>query len=446
MSIVTAKRADMCYCPGCSHGMVLEALGKAIDRLHRPSHEVCIVSDIGCIGTADRYFSCHTFHGLHGRSISYAEGIKSARPDLLVIVLIGDGGCGIGTAHLVHAARRRTDIKIVVCNNFNFGMTGGQHSSTTPCDAKTTTTPGGATDHPFDICATVAANGASFVARQEVFDTGLVDRLEEMLRTPGFALIDIWELCTAYFMPANRLNRGSLSELSDRLNMPFGIVPCRSKSIAAQQSERDKAPHTKRERVETAPVVPSLPWPQRREISVAGSAGQRIRSALGVIGDLTVASGLYAAQQDDFPITVRKGFSVSSLIVAPDPILYTGLDHPDLVVLLSSDGVERFGDLSTLAATTLVVIDDELPVGSTPASVRRIDLSAWEKELGKESASLAAVAYSFVVAGFLTADDLMVGAEATVTGPYREENLRAIRAGVQRSGRMTEPPLSAAIL
>lgn len=445
MSIVTTKRADMCYCPGCSHGMILEALGKAIDRLGRPSHEVCIVSDIGCIGTADRYFSCHTFHGLHGRSISYAEGIQLARSDLLVIVLIGDGGCGIGTAHLVHAARRRADIKIVVCNNFNFGMTGGQHSSTTPCDAKTTTTPDGATDHPFDICATVAANGASFVARQDVFDVGLVDRLEEMLRTPGFALIDIWELCTAYFVPANRLNRGSLAELSDRLNLPFGIVPCRPQTVASDQGEKSRSAEPKRERVGTAPVAPPLPWPQRREISVAGSAGQRIRSALGVIGELAVASGLHAAQQDDFPITVRKGFSVSSLIVAPDPILYTGLDHPDLVILLSGDGVERFGDLSTLPPTTLVVIDDDLPVGPTPARVMRVDLAAWEKELGKESASLAAVAYSFVAAGFLTADGLMVGTEATVAGPYREENLRAVRAGVQRSGRIMESSMPAAI-
>jgi 2-oxoglutarate ferredoxin oxidoreductase subunit beta len=74
--------------------MVLEQLGRALDKLGTPSQGVVIVSDIGCIGTADRYFNCHTFHGLHGRSITYAEGIKRVRPDLLVIVLIGDGGCG----------------------------------------------------------------------------------------------------------------------------------------------------------------------------------------------------------------------------------------------------------------------------------------------------------------------------------------------------------------
>jgi pyruvate/2-oxoacid:ferredoxin oxidoreductase beta subunit len=96
MPIVTAKRADMCYCPGCSHGMILEALGRAIDRLGRPSHEICIVSDIGCIGTADKYFSCHTFHGLHGRSLSYAEGIHPA--GTAGHCAHRRRGCGIGTA------------------------------------------------------------------------------------------------------------------------------------------------------------------------------------------------------------------------------------------------------------------------------------------------------------------------------------------------------------
>jgi len=445
MLIVTAKRADMCYCPGCSHGMILEALGKAIDRLCRPSHEICIVSDIGCIGTADRYFSCHTFHGLHGRSLSYAEGIKRARPDLLVIVLIGDGGCGIGTAHLVHGARRDAGIKIVVCNNFNFGMTGGQHSATTPCDAKTTTTPCGATDHPFDICATVAANGASFVARHDVFDARLVDHLEEMLRAPGFALVDIWELCTAYFVPSNRLNRGSLAELSDRLGMPFGMIRHHLPPVSAQPVEDRRSAPIKRNGLSPndsrvvrltglpAQTVPALPWNTRREITVAGSAGQRIRSALGVIGELAVSSGLHAAQQDDFPITVRKGFSVSSLIVSPDPILYTGLDHPDLVVLLSKDGTERFGDLSALAENCSVVVDNDLPIGDTPARVIPMVPSAWEKELAREAVSLAAVAFAFVVAGLIAPDLLSRAAEAGLSGPYREENLRAIRLGAAQT-------------
>ena len=70
--------------------------------------------------------------GLHGRSVTYATGIKLANPDLKVIVLMGDGGCGIGGHHLINAARRNIGVTVVVFNNFNYGMTGGEHSVTTP--------------------------------------------------------------------------------------------------------------------------------------------------------------------------------------------------------------------------------------------------------------------------------------------------------------------------
>ena len=100
-----------------------------------------IVSDIGCAGLSDQYFSTSAFHGLHGRSITYATGIKLARPELTVIVIMGDGGTGIGGAHLINAARRNVGITVLVFNNLNFGMTGGQHSTTTPEGAITATTP-----------------------------------------------------------------------------------------------------------------------------------------------------------------------------------------------------------------------------------------------------------------------------------------------------------------
>ncbi|MHC5111638.1 MAG: thiamine pyrophosphate-dependent enzyme, partial [Planctomycetota bacterium] len=99
---------------------------------------------------------------------------------------------------MVHAARRNADIKVVVCNNFNFGMTGGQHSPTTPCESFTATTPDGATEYPFDICSTVAANGAAYVARRGAFEPDLAESFRAAWRTPGFALVELWELCTAY--------------------------------------------------------------------------------------------------------------------------------------------------------------------------------------------------------------------------------------------------------
>ncbi len=430
MSLLTTNRADMCYCPGCSHGVVLEHLGRALDHSGVPSQNIVIVSDIGCIGTADRYFSCHTFHGLHGRSITYAEGIKRARPELLVVVLIGDGGCGIGTAHLVHAARRNADIKVVVCNNFNFGMTGGQHSPTTPPCASTTTTPAGASDFPFDICNTVACNGANYSARVSVFDPALGEMLKAALLTPGFVLLDIWELCTAYFLAANKLNRSSLEELSRRLELPFGVI--RTRQPAATRSALAKS------KVQAGPTPsmhgkPScrIPWTGRREICVAGSAGQRIRSAVGVIGEIAVACGLFAVQQDDFPITVRRGFSLSNLIIASEPIHYSGLDSPGLVVVFSPEGLQRFGVLSRLSSTAFVFAPSDLPLESTPATVRHFDMQVLEKRVGPMSAGLAALTLGLIQSGLMDPSAFRAAADATVGGPYRASNLTAIDAGTE---------------
>lgn len=240
-NLLQASASDMGFCPGCSHTRVLECLGHTLQRLSLGPEQVCLVSDIGCIGISDRYFSCHTFHGLHGRSVTYAEGIKRSRPDLTVVVLIGDGGCGIGTGHLVHAARRGVDITVIVCNNFNFGMTGGQHSPTTPPCGITVTTPHGATEHVFDICATVAANGGSHVARCSAFDPECSQQIEAAIRTPGFSLVDIWELCVAHYVQPNKLNRTALSDLSERLGLPFGILrhePPRVSNLLARPMRR----------------------------------------------------------------------------------------------------------------------------------------------------------------------------------------------------------------
>jgi len=418
----------MCYCPGCSHGLILERLATAIQRAGTPPARVCVVTDIGCIGTADRYWGCHTFHGLHGRSITYAEGIKRARPDVTVIVLIGDGGCGIGTAHLVHAARRNADIKVLVANNFNFGMTGGQHSPTTPEDAWTATTHGQHTEHPFDICRTVAVNGAGFVARCSALDDQATDLIELALRAPGFALVDLWELCVAYFVPANKLKPQGLPELAARLDMPFGIL--RNEPMPAPRDTGKPIFHPP----PPAAIVPRLQWPGRREVCIAGSAGQHIRTAAGIIGELAVAGGLFAAQQDDFPITVRRGHSVSNLVVDNQPIEYTGVDHPDLLIALSLEGVRHL-DAETMSRSRFHVVADpaiSLPWNAqtaVPFSVKELEHCA-----GKNAAALAALTLGILSAGWMGDDVLLAAADAGLHGRFRDENLKAIGVAVDLHG------------
>jgi len=95
------------FCPGCGHEPLIKALDRALVKLQPDPKDVVIVTDIGCIGLSDRHFATSAFHGLHGRSITYACGLKLARPELTVIALKGAGGCGIGGAHLLNVARRK---------------------------------------------------------------------------------------------------------------------------------------------------------------------------------------------------------------------------------------------------------------------------------------------------------------------------------------------------
>ena len=214
----------MPFCPGCGHTMLLKKLDQALVRLQLDPAKTVIVTDIGCIGLSDRWFNTAAFHGLHGRSITYACGIKLANPDLDVITLMGDGGCGIGGTHLLNVARRNIGIKLIVANNFNYGMTGGQHSVTTFTDAVTSTTPWGNVERPMDLSATVAAAGAAWVRRTTTFEKDLVDQMVEFLQQDGFAMMDCWELCTAYYSPRNAVKKNTLYSLLDEYGFELGMI------------------------------------------------------------------------------------------------------------------------------------------------------------------------------------------------------------------------------
>lgn len=421
--ILSTRRCDMAFCPGCSHGALLDSLATAMSRLNLPPERICIVSDIGCVGLADRYFTCHTFHGLHGRSLTYAEGILRARPDMLVVVLIGDGGCGIGTAHLVHAARRGAPVKVIVFNNFNFGMTGGQGSPTTPPGAFTSTTTGGAAERPMDICQTVMANGAAHVARCSALDRDCTDRIEAALRSPGFALVDIWELCMAYFVERNRLKPAGLGELACELNMPFGLL----RDELPILREPPAPPSARGLQKPPAALDSPLRWQGRGEIWLAGSAGQHIRTAAGIIGNIAVAGGLFVSQEDDFPITVRRGHSVSQLVIDESPIRYTGCDDPDIVVVLSGEGLKRVGALASVRSDACILLCDEL---TRPAECRVcefFDMAALKKSVGAANVALAALALGLFRRGLFDPHVLCRAADIVINGRHRDQQLAALR-------------------
>jgi 2-oxoglutarate ferredoxin oxidoreductase subunit beta len=328
------------FCPGCGHRLILNSLDLALVKLQLDPRQMVLVSDIGCQGLGDQFFGVNAFHGLHGRSIAYATGIKLANPDLKVIVLIGDGGTGIGGAHLLSAARRNVGLTVLVFDNFNFGMTGGQHSVTTPPGGITATTPTGNLERPLDLCATVAINGAGFAWRGTAFEKELPDVIADAIQAESFALLDVWELCTAYYVPNNEFSRKTLIATREALKMRAGLLHRDARPEYARSVREAGVGQAGKPALRPAPlpVLFSSPLDREFRLVIAGSAGGKVRSTTRMLGEAALLAGLWAAQQDDYPVTVQSGHSISELILSPREVFFTGAARPDALVLVTEDG------------------------------------------------------------------------------------------------------------
>jgi 2-oxoglutarate ferredoxin oxidoreductase subunit beta len=418
------------FCPGCGHGSVLDSLNAALVKLQLDPHQVVIITDIGCAGLSDKYFTTNGFHGLHGRSVTYATGIKLANPDLKVIVLIGDGGCGIGGHHLINAARRNIGVTTLVFNNFNYGMTGGEHSVTTLPGARTASTPFGNLEQPMDICATVAVNGAGWVARATSFDKNLSSLIAQAIAYDGFALIDIWELCAAYYVPNNRFSRKLLEEALRSQGFSTGVL-----------HDRERPEYSRLYRLAVAdqsglPILPAEPLvakytsslEARQDGVIAGAAGMRIASAAAAFCRGALLSGLWAAQRNDYPVTVRTGYSISEVALSPQPVRFPGLLRPSWVAALFPEGLKQVRALlPRLDESTTLYIESGLQPVETRARLVPLHLSRVAK---KKAWSLAALADILHHTGVYPVEALVEA--VSMQGAFAEENLAAIQAGLGR--------------
>lgn len=198
------------FCPGCGHGILMGLILRAIDGLGLDMDRILFVSGIGCAAwIPSPHFKADTLHTLHGRAIPFATGAKLVNPDLTVFVISGDGDLSsIGGNHLIHAARRNLDLKVICANNMIYGMTGGQVASTTPEGALTATTPEGNPHPPFDLCRLVEAAGATYVARFSVTQPiALIESIQKAVRHQGFSFIEVLSPCPTQFGRRNRYDQ-----------------------------------------------------------------------------------------------------------------------------------------------------------------------------------------------------------------------------------------------
>jgi hypothetical protein len=231
-----------------------------------------------------------------------------------------------------------------VFDNFNFGMTGGQHSVTTLAGARTTTTPEGNIENPLDVCELARASGATFVARVSAFDKGLSKVLEKALVHPGFSLVDIWEVCSAYYMPRNDFRK---KQLEAALAATQSGILCEEKrpeyaDLAHARIGRDGSFEQLLSAFSVEPTAGEQATEKTCSVVVAGSAGMKIRYATSLLSRAAILSGSFAAQQDDFPITVLTGFSISEVVLAREPIDHLEHEPADVLLVLSDHGWGRF--------------------------------------------------------------------------------------------------------
>jgi len=204
------QKFPLIWCPGCGDGIVLKAILRACDRIGLQQDQICMVSGIGCSSRTAGYVDVNTLHTTHGRALTFATGVKMARPDLTVIVVTGDGDAtAIGGNHFIHAARRNIDLTVILYNNWIYGMTGGQASPATPVGDRASTAPFGSVEPNFDIAALAAGAGASFVARETVARPLLLDKLiERAIRKRGFSLVEAMTPCPTTYGRRNKAGDG----------------------------------------------------------------------------------------------------------------------------------------------------------------------------------------------------------------------------------------------
>jgi len=198
------------WCPTCGIGTAVSCFVEALRETGIPEEKVVVVSGIGCTGRVAGYLRLDSFHTTHGRAIPFATGVALANPDLRVVVFSGDGDLvAIGGNHLINAARRNMNLTVICVDNFIYGMTGGQCASTTPETAKTSTSPRGNTEYPFNVPHLLEACGATYVARWTVLHIRRLKKaMGEALNKKGFSFIEVIAPCSTLYARRNKLGSG----------------------------------------------------------------------------------------------------------------------------------------------------------------------------------------------------------------------------------------------
>jgi Pyruvate/2-oxoacid:ferredoxin oxidoreductase gamma subunit len=245
-----------------------------------------------------------------------------------------------------------------------------------------------------DLCGTAAAAGAAWVYRTTMFDQSLPGVLAKAIGQPGFAMCEVWELCTAYYSPRNDITKTALFDLLENYGFAQGLL-----------ADRPRLEYSKRYREALAASGKTL-QPRimietefshtvagQTGIVIAGSAGQKIKSTATLFAKAAMSAGLEVTQKDDYPITVMTGHSLAEIILSPDRIDYTAIESPDYFVLISEDGLKHARKrIQALPPTCLLIAEESLELPETRAQVLRIPATGTARKIGKTAIGMVTLA------------------------------------------------------
>jgi 2-oxoglutarate ferredoxin oxidoreductase subunit beta len=227
------------WCPGCGDYAVLSAVQQFMPELGIPPERIVFITGIGCAGRFAYYMDTYGMHGIHGRAPALATGLATAREDLSIWVVTGDGdSLSIGGNHLIHALRRNVPVKILLFNNQIYGLTKGQASPTSELGKVTKSTPFGVSDHPFNPVALALGADASFVARTIDRDRHhLTDVLRAAACHEGAALVEIYQNCPVFndgaFAALTEKDVKDLNQIRLEAGRPVRFGPAGERGVAA---------------------------------------------------------------------------------------------------------------------------------------------------------------------------------------------------------------------
>ncbi len=368
------------FCPGCGHGITINALNKALQELNYGPNDIIVVSDIGCSGLIDPLFATHTIHGLHGRSPALGLGVAmgvAQKQNKKVIAFIGDGGATIGLQHILEAARRNVDMTLIVLNNLLYGMTGGQISGLSTQKFKEII------DFeqdipPFDLIQLTHASGARFAVRVNA-PNKIKDTLKKAIETEGFSIVEAASLCPSYGM--KRMNE--LMEVIEEENILEHDRPA-TKIVDQETTSLLEQTNIIEQKYDAG-------LKERKGILIAGSAGGGAQSVARFLAMAGMYAGLDTTMKGEYPITVGTGFSVAEVIFDHQPINYTGLDKPDYFVIVTEDGLNKVK--AKLHKDAKIFIDEKLVTDELISEFPNVISVPFSKMANRKSTALAATTY-----------------------------------------------------